>query len=135
MGADNFRNVQAGPDMAHAFSAAHEEAAYEHGHGGYTGTIAEKGWFVDFGPLPEGITLDLIENAVLGAEVKAGRIHQASADDAEPWIVQALTDLATCEAAFGRFDKIAKQYEDKWGDACGFTLADGRFAFIGMASS
>ena len=46
MGAEQFSNVVEGKTPKAAFLAAQEEARYEHGHGGYTGTIAEKSTFV-----------------------------------------------------------------------------------------
>jgi hypothetical protein len=46
MGACNFENIAAGKTAREAFSAAVAEAKYEYGHGGYTGTIAEKRGFV-----------------------------------------------------------------------------------------
>ncbi|MEU3704760.1 hypothetical protein AB0E82_21030 [Streptomyces anulatus] len=42
MGAYDFTAYQHGTDVKTAFRAAVEEAQYENGHGGYTGTIAEK---------------------------------------------------------------------------------------------
>lgn len=42
MGAEQFVTYAKGSNMQDAFHSAHEEAAWEHGHGGYTGTIAEK---------------------------------------------------------------------------------------------
>lgn len=42
MGGTTFDHYAAGADVATAFRAARDEAAYEHGHGGYSGTIAEK---------------------------------------------------------------------------------------------
>jgi len=45
MGGTTFEHYAPGVDVNDAFKRAHEEASYEHGHGGYTGTIAEKGSF------------------------------------------------------------------------------------------
>lgn len=45
MGATEFMARAEGVDATSAFRAAREEAAWEHGHGGYTGTIAEKQTF------------------------------------------------------------------------------------------
>ena len=42
MGAHDFTVLAEGEDLQRAFAAARENAAYEHGHGGYTGTVAEK---------------------------------------------------------------------------------------------
>lgn len=45
MGGTNFQTVGVGRDVKEAYQNAVREATYEHGHGGYTGTIAEKdGW-------------------------------------------------------------------------------------------
>ncbi|MFB7378575.1 hypothetical protein ACFC6U_27935 [Kitasatospora purpeofusca] len=45
MGAERFTTYQDGIDVTHAFRDAVENARYEYGHRGYTGTIAEKeGW-------------------------------------------------------------------------------------------
>lgn len=46
MGADTFEIFGYGKTAREAFSAAREDAQYEHGHGGYTGTIAEKDSYV-----------------------------------------------------------------------------------------
>lgn len=45
MGACTFSTVASGKTAEEAFRAARERAQYEHGHGGYTGTIAEKSQF------------------------------------------------------------------------------------------
>jgi len=42
MGADWFTCEAPGKDVTEAFTAAVRDAEFEHGHGGYTGTIAEK---------------------------------------------------------------------------------------------
>ena len=49
MGAQDFMVVCAGDTAKLAFDEAVGEARYLHGHGGYTGTIAEKGSFVPVG--------------------------------------------------------------------------------------
>lgn len=53
MGAETFIERARGKTAQAAFEAVSEQAAYEHGHGGYTGTIAEKSSFVMI-QLPEG---------------------------------------------------------------------------------
>jgi len=49
MGACDFVVVVRGKNAKDAFSEAVQEARYMNGHGGYTGTIAEKGEFVMVG--------------------------------------------------------------------------------------
>ncbi|GLF99929.1 hypothetical protein [Streptomyces yaizuensis] len=46
MGAYDFITTGSGEDAEKAFFNARGEAAWEYGHGGYTGTIAEKDAFV-----------------------------------------------------------------------------------------
>jgi hypothetical protein len=42
MGGTTFQCTAHGKDVAEAFNAAREQALYDYGHAGYTGTIAEK---------------------------------------------------------------------------------------------
>jgi hypothetical protein len=46
MGAATFETYRDGADVSAAFRNAVEEAGWEYGHGGYTGTIAEKDDYV-----------------------------------------------------------------------------------------
>ncbi len=46
MGAEEFTTVVRGATAEEAFRSAVEDAQYEHGHGGHSGTIAEKRSFV-----------------------------------------------------------------------------------------
>jgi hypothetical protein len=46
MGASVFFSTANGSSAKEAFRVACDEAAYEYGHGGYTGTIAEKNEYV-----------------------------------------------------------------------------------------
>lgn len=52
MGASEFFTCSVGKTPAEAFKRAVDHAKYMYGHGGYTGTIAEKDDFV-FVPIPE----------------------------------------------------------------------------------
>lgn len=46
MGANTFIDVASGANAQAAFNAVTDQARYENGHGGYSGTIAEKHDFV-----------------------------------------------------------------------------------------
>jgi len=66
MGAEAFYRKSSGKSPDEAFGNAVRQAQYDHGHSGYTGTIAEKMEFVEI-PLPEGkdpraFADELIEN-------------------------------------------------------------------------
>lgn len=46
MGAETFSHIASGATAREAFEAAVRQAQYDHGHSGYTGTIAEKDSFI-----------------------------------------------------------------------------------------
>lgn len=48
MGATTFFTYATGKTAKEAFASAQAEARYDHGHSGYTGTIAEKPSFIEF---------------------------------------------------------------------------------------
>ena len=81
MGAEVFESYAQGATAAEAFHNAVNEAQYLHGHGGYTGTIAEKSSFVliDFlGVAPEHFGLYfacMVAGYVVGnlAAIRLGR--------------------------------------------------------------
>ena len=64
MGATTFRTTARGPTAKQAFQTAREEAQYDYGHRGYTGTIAEKTAFTMI-PLPPGKELDEFINDLI----------------------------------------------------------------------
>jgi hypothetical protein len=53
MGAEEFYTPWQGTSPADAFAGAVEQAQYDHGHSGYSGTIAEKNQYVLI-TIPEG---------------------------------------------------------------------------------
>jgi hypothetical protein len=55
MGADTFRVTARAKTANEAFDMLYDQAKYDHGHAGYTGTIAEKPGFRIF-ETPEGMT-------------------------------------------------------------------------------
>ena len=56
MGGTTFEQYQDGADVGAAFREASDVAAFEHGHGGYTGTLAEKPGYVVITHTPMGMT-------------------------------------------------------------------------------
>lgn len=157
MGACNFTAAAAGKDAADAFRAAIERAQYDHGHEGYSGTVAEKHSFkvASVPGVGDGFKLaDWIEAAAYISNVRA----QAASGFASK------EDKAHAKEAERAFNKTipkkhqawalgwARAYDDKWGAAICIELT-GVFAarwkaenglkgtrkrvfvFIGMASS
>ena len=118
MGATNYVTVSKGKTANEAFSSAHEQAQWEHGHGGYTGTIAEKDAFVEF-PRPKGV-----------------RVHTVMK------IVDAMTTywnektMAKLEKKYPKFAirQMAHVWNDKWGPSVCMKLQPKTYVFFGMAS-
>lgn len=67
MGADNFETRATGRTAREAFRSAREEAGYESGHGGYSGTIYEKHEYVLF-TLPPRLTVKRLLHLVSEVE-------------------------------------------------------------------
>lgn len=69
MGAVTFSQYADGPDPDAAFDAARDAARHEHGHGGYSGTVAEKDYYEIVTATPvdleqaETLAADLIDRA------------------------------------------------------------------------
>lgn len=101
MGAETFVTTSLEPDPNRAFHELVEEAAYEYGHGGYTGTIAEKSEYVIIQRQvisqrgAEALADQLIQDADPRIDDKwgpAGAIPFGDSDDVD------LTDAAAVEA-------------------------------------
>ena len=95
MGATNFYEVSEGKNAAEAFTNATSDAGYEVGHGGYTGTIAEKGSF------------HIIENPL---RISARKFIEQ---------VERFLDGKKCKYPKYQsvFERAAHIYDDKWGPA------------------
>jgi hypothetical protein len=106
MGASTFENIGRGKTAREAFDVLVATAKYECGHGGYTGTIAEKYSFTMI-PLP--------------TEVRSATDRKA------------LRHLAL-DYAFKLIDDDDERVSDKWGPAGCLDLGDGEYLFFGWAS-
>ena len=73
MGATEFFTTSSGKTAQEAFRSAVEEAQYEYGHGGYTGTIAEKSDC-------KSASSQVFESSEVATEFAAGKM-----DDPDHW--------------------------------------------------
>jgi hypothetical protein len=122
MGGEDFYAQGDGETAREAFDNTVQQAQYDHGHAGYTGTIAEKGEFVVF-EVPKTADAATIMNAVgVASSLNVG--------------VESVEQEAARElyAAFP-LDRIAAVFDDKWGPAGAIQLPSGRWYFFGSASS
>lgn len=110
MGAEVFYNRRKGTSASELFREENENACYEYGHGGYSGTIAEKSSY--------------------------SMSKKPSEIDADDWI-NMIEDFDYDDKDNVNYRALKKDYEvydDKWGDALCVPTSDG-FIFCGWASS
>lgn len=126
MGAATFDvTVPVGRGVREAFSEAREQAQWDHGHSGYTGTIAEKPGYllVEF---PEGLTaadiLDALDQSGSYWTSRDGKMVEVPAKRPE-W----------ADEVVPTWDTVVKTYNDKWDDAIAFVRGD-KVTFCGWAS-
>ena len=123
MGGSEFMNVGKGQTALIAFDKVVEQAQWEHGHGGYSGTIAEKRSIVLF-PRPKGMRAKTVVDAV-------HVISRIGFDD------DGNAETATVQAKYPKLDIawMFEVYDDKWGPSLAIELAKGEYLFAGWASS
>lgn len=148
MGATTFQTYGFGKDLQDAFRQAREDAAWEYGHGGYTGTIAEKPSAVLFALPPrvkpqkyiewidmltEGDTSYIKEELARLKRTRAkpgqGEAMRKRRAELAKEIKRAERELAKIPAQFlPDVRRAAGVYEDKWGSAVAFEIngTDGR---------
>lgn len=113
MGAEQFESIAKGATIEEAFQKARDEAFYEYGHRGYTGTIAEKQEFRVF-TVPENVLPRTFARWVSEPTQYVDEIPHKLLD----YVNQA-----------------ADIYDDKWGPAVAIKLEEGEWLFCGWASS
>ena len=123
MGASEYMNVAKGKTAQVAFDKLVEQAQWEHGHGGFSGTIAEKYSIVLF-PRPKGMR----RATVLKAVRDLGRMQYDGDGNMQ---------TASVQAKYPKLDIawMSEVYEDKWGASLGIELRKGEYLFAGWASS
>ena len=114
MGATNFATIAEGPTAEAAFQAARSAALHEYGHGGYTGTIAEKDAHRVF-RLPDG--LEAREAVMMLVNYGWDADSDAAVRKVWPYIADA-----------------AEAFDNKWGPAVALQAGPTSWVFCGMAS-
>ena len=111
MGAQRFDTIVSGETMEEAYCSAVAAAQWEYGHGGYTGTIAEKNGFVDCGTIADD---EAVTTTLAALNATSGYYSRQT--------LQLAADLS-------------EAYNDKWGPALGFRIeSTDSFLFCGYAS-
>lgn len=134
MGAEWFEQYGVGKTMKGAFSAAHKEALYEYGHRGYTGSLAEKGSYVDMTAKFPKFSNDEELEAILRNIYSFPNIEDSATvstyDSKNRTIVKRAMTADEMEIV-----DIVKAANDKWGPAVGIKTGDNEYLFFGWASS
>lgn len=110
MGACDFRKRRKGTSAKEVFEGLVSEAKHEDGHGGYTGTIAEKTSFVVVEP-PVGMTPETLLRLAEDESEAVNPEHQRIVD------------------------KARGIWSDKWGPALCVKTGENEWTFAGLASS
>jgi hypothetical protein len=122
MGAEAFQTGAHGKTMDEAFNTAVNDAAYDYGHAGYTGTIAEKQGYYLIG-VPQGFNHD---------DMIEGMERAAYGDFITPAWEAFIKTQGAQEA-----ERAASIYNDKWGQCIAMRMQGhpNRWCFAGYASS
>jgi len=138
MGASEFINVAEGKTADEAFKKLVAQAQWEHGHGGYSGTIAEKQSFVEFAR-PKGMRRDKVIEAVraLGGYALPDALRPAINFGRSEDYQQAIAEVYDGKGGYPklRIAAMFEVYDDKWGPALAIQLRKGEYLFAGFASS
>ena len=135
MGADQFTAVGYGESANDAFRSEVDNAEWHHGHGGYTGTIAEKHSF-PIVKLPEGITADAWVDTINDSTLFAG----GDTEEKRRARVAAHLGQHDSDELYAEAVRLEGQVLDKHGPAGAIRLDNGdsntqKWMFFGWASS
>jgi hypothetical protein len=129
MGACDFKTVQTGDSARHAFVMACDHAAYMSGHGGYTGTIAEKSSFIEIRDTLADVRR-LLANPAINENTRKYCVKtlDRAAESSELAVhAHAVADVLMC------IDD--SRIRDKWGPAGCINAGPKTYLFFGYASS
>jgi hypothetical protein len=148
MGATDFMTEATGRTPDEAYRSAVDDARYWHGHGGYSGSIAEKDgyelWAVPLDalpPLPSDMPRHLtnaqrLANVMNAIDWDVDQYLAKEPNDKYPIVVLAYNDTKALLGALGRqkFESLLNVYLNKWGPALAIKTDEETFTFMGLAS-
>jgi len=115
MGASFFTTISHGNTIGEAFDEAVRRAQYDHGHSGYTGTIAEKPGYYEF-------TFESLDRAL-----EVHRLYNEWSDE--------MTEAERRDAVGAElWDRITEVCEQKWDPCAAIKIDDNTWVFFGYAS-
>ena len=146
MGATNFMTTAKGKSLDDAFDAATYQARFEYGHGGYTGSIAEKDHVMEVRPpmrVPPGTRKKTYLQAVHIAEAWSWMREDTAEDlkDDRPRYIKRRKQIAKEVDKFNAkgFDMYymcrMTDHATKWEPCCGMRIGrSNEYVFWGIAS-
>lgn len=145
MGSSNFETVVNGATLDAAFDAARQEARYWHGHGGYSGTVAEKPGATLCGTAREGATDREISDAISKWTWAVERLQTATFYATQGWNHEPFEELRLLEAETAEalrqlvpnvdLERVYALWADKWSDAIAVRLGADEWLLTGLAST
>lgn len=120
MGANTFIDLGIGRDAEEAFRRLVADAAYQHGHGGYTGTVAEKHDFVvlDLPDVPGMSPSELAEHALAGLRQATEYVRRGGGTyEGGAWVRELDQVVPIPAAAAQAIARVTDAVDDKWGPA------------------
>jgi hypothetical protein len=146
MGASQFIDLGKGKSIEDAFRKAVEDAKWEFGHGGYTGTIAEKtGYKIcyigDVGRARRQAYLDAVEVSMTWSDMRndsADKVTNAYKGYRQ-YRKKTITRKGVLEKKGFNIEQMADQWDkdgdDKWGPCLGIRVGQSnQYIFWGVAS-
>jgi len=133
MGAEAFQTSAKADSFREAVDKATADALYWYGHGGYTGTIAEKDGAVEYTIPWEKLGVDESSHPQFAIDMV-----QAACNGYHNWATETEKGLASLFSEVmgeSKFAEMASLHDDKWGSAVGFKLPNGEYGFCGWAST
>jgi len=121
MGATTFETTGKGKTVGEAFQNARDQALWDYGHRGYTGSLAEKDDYVET-VLPDGVEVDEFIGALMDG------LHMWSVGD-EP-LEGKVPDWAP-----PNWEVLVEVYDSKWGPCVAIKTAPDEWTFCGWAST
>ena len=146
MGATNFMTTAKGKSLDDAFRAATDQARFEYGHGGYTGSIAEKDHVMEVRPpmrVPPGTRKTTYLQAVHIAEAWSWMREDTAEDlkNSRPRYIKRRKQIAKEVDKFNAkgFDMAymcdMTDHATKWEPCCGMRIGrSNEYVFWGIAS-
>lgn len=115
MGASEFEISRLGKTAREAFESASEDARWEYGHGGYTGTIAEKPGFIII-PRPPRVSAKKVAETVGLASLHTTDVFWGNNPEGKREAKKAYDRVV---AWYGEYQarSFLRAYNDKWGNA------------------